>query len=112
MVLNDRLVSVTRAGKATTLLGGTASGWPISSGIRAGLPSGQWSTDGDWFTGPDGKIWGYDGSQLYRVDGPGRVTVIAGPDQGVPQAADQITLIGPSLYFELGTAVVRLEPTR
>jgi hypothetical protein len=112
MVLDDRLVSVTRDGKMTTLLGGAATGWPISTGIRTGIPSGQWSTDGDWFTGPDGKIWGYDGSHLYRVDGPGRVTVIAGPDQGVPQAADQITVIGPALYFELGTDVVRLEPTR
>jgi hypothetical protein len=112
MVLDDRLVSVTRHGKATTLLGGAATGWPISTGIRAGIASGQWSTDGEWFTGPDGKIWGYDGSHLYRVDGPGRVTVIAGPDQGVPQAADQITVIGPAIYFELGTDVVRLEPTR
>jgi hypothetical protein len=113
MVLDDRLVSLTRDGKVTTtLLGGAATGWPISAGIRAGIPSGQWSTDGDWFTGPDGKIWGYDGSHLYRVDGPGRVTVIAGSDQGVPQAADQITVIGPALYFELGTDVVRLEPAR
>jgi hypothetical protein len=112
MVLDDRLVSLTRDGKVTTLLGGAATGWPISAGIRGGIPSGQWSTDGDWFTGPDGKIWGYDGSHLYRVDGPGRVTVIAGSDQGVPQAADQITVIGPALYFELGTDVVRLEPAR
>jgi hypothetical protein len=112
MVLDDRLVSVTRDGKVTTLLGGAATGWPISTGIRAGIPSSQWSTDGNWFTGSDGKVWGYDGSHLYRVDGPGRVTLIAGPGQGVPPAADQITVIGPALYFELGRDVVRLEPTR
>lgn len=112
MVLDDRLDSITRAGRSTTLLGGAPTGWPISTGMRAGIPSGQWSTDGDWFTGPDGKIWGYDGSHLYLVDGPGRVTVIAGPDQGVPQAADKITVIGPALYFELGTDVVRLESAR
>jgi hypothetical protein len=112
MVLDDRLVSITREGRATTLLGGAPTGWPISAGMRAGIPSGQWSTDGDWFTGPDGKIWGYDGSHLYRVDGPGRVTVVAGSDQGVPQAADQVTVIGAALYFELGTDVIRLEPAR
>ena len=30
----------------------------------------QWTTDGDWFAGPDGKLWGYDGSHLVRVYGP------------------------------------------
>jgi|SRR5215207_7958700 len=109
MVLGERLVLVAHDGRATTLLGGATSGWPISS---TGVAADQWTTDGDWFAGPDGKLWGYDGSHLVRVDGPGKVTVIAGPAQGVPQAADQVTVIGRSLYFELGHDVVRLEPTR
>ncbi|TCN40290.1 hypothetical protein EV644_106218 [Kribbella orskensis] len=109
MVLGERLVHVSHDGKATTLLGGATSGWPITA---TGVAADQWTTDGNWFAGPDGKLWGYDGSHLVRVDGPGKVTVIAGPAQGVPQAADQVTVIGKSLYFELGTDVVRLEPTR
>ena len=112
LVLNERLVLAARDGKTTTLFGGAATGWPISSGIRAGMPASQWTTDGEWFPGPDGKVWGYDGSHLTRVDGPGRITTIAGPAQGVPQAADQVTVIGRDLYFELGDDVIRLEPSR
>jgi hypothetical protein len=107
MVLDERLVLVSRAGKQTTLFGGATSGWPISS---TAVPADQWTTDGEWFTGPDGQLWGYDGSHLVRVSEPGKVTVIAGPAQGVPQAADQLTVIGQSLYFELGKDVVRLDP--
>lgn len=109
MVLDERLVLVSRDGKTTALFGGAASGWPISS---AGIAADQWTTDGDWFSGPDGKLWGYDGSHLVRVTGPGAVTVVAGPAQGVPQAADNLTVIGQTLYFELGNDVVRLEPAR
>jgi hypothetical protein len=109
MILDEKLVLVARDGKTTTLLGGAKSGWPISS---PGVAAGQWTTDGDWFAGPDGKLWGYDGSHLVRVSGPGQVTVIAGPAQGVPQAADQLTVIGQSLYFELGNDIVRLDPIR
>ena len=70
-------------------------------------------TDRDW-THPQG---GGTGTNLFGqvsrwVAWGHRVTVIAGSDQGVPQAADQITVIGPALYFELGTDVVRLERTR
>lgn len=108
MVINERLLLAGRDGKTTTLFGGDPTGWPITAKVAPG----QWTTDGEWFSGPDGKIWGYDGSHLTRVDGPGRVTVIAGPRQGVPQAADEVTVIGLSLYFELGNDVVRLEPTR
>ncbi len=63
---------------------------------------------GTWFVGPDGKLWGYDALHLLRVDA-GRVTVLAGPAQGIPQAADQVTVIGPALYFQLGNDVVRLD---
>jgi len=108
-VIEERLLIVQRDGSTTTLLGGATSGWPISA---TGVPASQWTTDGQWFTGPDGKLWGYDGSHVVRVDAPGKVTVIAGPAQGVPQAADEVTVIGSNLYFELGTDVVRLEPTR
>jgi hypothetical protein len=107
MVLDERLVLVSPAGKTTPLLGGATSGWPISS---VGIAAGQWTTDGDWFAGPDGKLWGYDGSHLVRVTGPGQVAIVAGPAQGVPQAADHLTVIGQSLYFELGNDVVRLDP--
>jgi hypothetical protein len=107
MVLGERLIGVRPNGHTTTLLGGAASGWPISS---AGVPAAQWTTDGQWFAGPDGKLWGYDGSHLARVDGPGKVTLVAGPTQHIPQAADEVTVIGTSLYFELGSDVVRLEP--
>jgi hypothetical protein len=108
MVINERLLLTSRDGRTTSLFGGDATGWPVSS---KAAPS-RWTTDGDWFTGPDGKIWGYDGSHLTRVDGPGHVTVMAGPHQGVPQAADGVTVIGRTLYFELGNDTVRLEPTR
>jgi len=106
MVLGERLVLVARDGEVTPLLGGATSGWPISA---TSVPPAQWTADGTWFTGPDGKLWGYDGSHLVRVDGPGRVTVIAGPAQGVPQAADQVTVIGAALYFQLGNDLIRLE---
>ncbi|MFB6721546.1 hypothetical protein ACFCV3_15335 [Kribbella sp. NPDC056345] len=66
---------------------------------------------GTWFAGPDGKLWGYDAVHLLRVDA-GRVTVLAGPGQGVPQAADQVTVIGQALYFQLGNDVVRLDVAR
>ncbi|WP_344150022.1 hypothetical protein [Kribbella yunnanensis] len=66
---------------------------------------------GTWFVGPDGKLWGYDALRLLRVDA-GRVTVLAGPAQGVPQAADQVTVIGQALYFQLGNDLVRLEAAR
>ncbi|WP_405062448.1 hypothetical protein OG474_12625 [Kribbella sp. NBC_01505] len=65
-------------------------------------------TVGMWFAGPDGKLWGYDAVHLLRVEG-GRVTVLAGPTQGVPQAADEVTVIGQALYFHLGNDLVRLE---
>ncbi|TDU90570.1 hypothetical protein EV138_4162 [Kribbella voronezhensis] len=106
MVIDEQLLLVNRSGRSTKLFGGEATGWPVASTV----PPDQWTTDGNWFTGPDGKIWGYDGRQLVRVDGPGRVTVVAGPTQGVPQAADDITVIGTALYFELGNDVVKLEP--
>ncbi|GAB2634028.1 hypothetical protein [Kribbella swartbergensis] len=109
MVLGERLVRVDADGRTTVLLGGSTSGWPISA---SGVPASQWTADGRWFTGPDGKLWGYDGSHLVRVDGPGRVTVIAGARQGVPQAADQVTVIGRALYFQLGNDLVRLEAAR
>jgi hypothetical protein len=107
MVLDERLVLVGRNGRIVPLLGGATSGWPISSTSVA--PS-QWTTDGDWFAGPDGKLWGYDGSHLVRVEGPGRITTIAGPAQGVPQAADEVTVIGNALFFALGNDIVRLDP--
>ncbi|GAA3556939.1 hypothetical protein GCM10022235_26240 [Kribbella ginsengisoli] len=107
MVLDERLVLVSRSGRTTALFGGATTGWPISSTSVA--PS-QWTTDGNWFAGPDGKLWGYDGSHLVRVDGPGRITTIAGPAQGVPQAADEVTVIGRSLFFALGNDIARLDP--
>ncbi|WP_145803273.1 hypothetical protein [Kribbella amoyensis] len=109
MVLGERLVEVSPDGRSTALLGGVSTGWPLST---TKVPVTQRTADGLWFTGPDGRAWGYDGSHLVRVDGPGRVTVVAGPAQGVPQAADQVTVIGDDLYFELGNDVVRLEPVR
>ncbi len=99
MVIDEQLLLVNRSGRSTKLFGGEATGWPVAS---AGRPD-QWTTDGDWFTGPDGKLWGYDGSELVRVDGPGRVTVVAGPAQGVPQAADDVTVIDTALYFDSAT---------
>ncbi len=108
MVIDEKLMLVDPAGKTTKLFGGDATGWSISS---AATPE-HWTTDGTWFSGPDGKLWGYDGSTLTRVDGPNRVTTIAGPTQGVPQAADEITVIGACLYFELGHDIVKLEPLR
>ncbi|NEA34496.1 hypothetical protein [Streptomyces sp. SID13031] len=107
MVLGERLELVSRQGRITPLFGGASSGWPISSTEVA--PS-QWTTDGEWFAGPDGKLWGYDGSHLVRVEGAGRITTIAGPAQGVPQAADEVTVIGRSLFFALGNDIVRLDP--
>lgn len=35
--------------------------------------------------------------------------MLAGPTQGVPQAADEVTVIGQALYFHLGNDLVRLE---
>ncbi|MEU4608775.1 hypothetical protein AB0F43_37800 [Kribbella sp. NPDC023972] len=105
MVLGEQLVRVTGDGRTTVMLGGSASGWPVSA---TGVPGSQLTADGTWFTGPDGKLWGYDGSHLVRVDAPGRVTVIAGPQQGVPQAADQVTVIGSALYFQLNNDLIRL----
>jgi hypothetical protein len=106
MVLGEQLVLMTSDGRTRVLLGGSTSGWPISA---TGVPPSQLTADGMWFAGPDGKLWGYDGSHLVRVDAPGRVTVIAGPRQGVPQAADQVTVIGQALYFQLGNDLIRLE---
>jgi hypothetical protein len=106
MVLGEQLVLVAADGRTTVLLGGSTTGWPISA---TGVPASQWTADGSWFAGPDGKLWGYDGSHLVRVDAPGRVTVIAGPRQGVPQAADHVTVIGQALYFQLGNDLIRLE---
>ncbi|QNE19288.1 hypothetical protein F1D05_16915 [Kribbella qitaiheensis] len=108
MVIDEQLLLTNGSGKTTKLFGGDATGWPVAS---ATTPD-KWTTDGNWFTGPDGKIWGYDGSKLTRVDGPGRVTVVAGPAQGVPQAADEVTVINNHLYFELGNDIVNLEPLR
>jgi len=108
MVIDEQLLLANGAGKTTKLFGGNATGWPVSTATGPD----QWTTDGSWFTGPDGKIWGYDGCDLTRVDGPGRVSVIAGPAQGVPQAADEVTVIGNHLYFELGHDIVELEPLR
>jgi hypothetical protein len=108
MVINERLLLADRHGRTTTLFGGDPTGWPITAKVAPA----RWTTDGEWFTGPDGKLWGYDGCHLSRVDAAGRITVIAGPHQGVPQAADKVTVIGQSLYFELGHDVVRLEPAR
>lgn len=106
MVLGERLVLVARDGRTTTLLGGATTGWPVSA---TGVPSSQLTADGNWFAGPDGRLWGYDGSHLVRVDAPGRITVVAGPEQGVPQAADEVTVIGQTLYFHLGNDLVRLD---
>jgi hypothetical protein len=106
--IDEQMLLVDRFGRTTKLFGGEATGWPVSSGTTPD----QWTTDGNWFTGPDGKIWGYDGSDLIRIDAPGRATVVAGPTQGVPQAADDVTVIGPALYFELTNDVVKLEPLR
>ncbi|MFI5730160.1 hypothetical protein ACIA49_08585 [Kribbella sp. NPDC051587] len=88
--LGDRLVLTDTNGRTSSVAGETA---------------------GLWFTGPDGKLWGYDAVHLLRVDA-GRVTVLAGPTQGVPQAADKVTVIGQALYFELGNDVVRVEAAR
>ncbi|TDD30796.1 hypothetical protein E1218_00330 [Kribbella turkmenica] len=107
MVIGERLVQAAGDGRTRVLLGGSASGWPISA---TGVPAAERTADGSWFTGPDGTLWGYDGSHLVRVDAPGRITVIAGPRQGVPQAADQVTVIRQALYFRLGNDLVRLEP--
>lgn len=109
MVLDERLIQVEPDGRETGLLGGSSTGWPVSA---PGVAAAERTTDGTWFTGPDGRPWVYDGTHLTRVDGPGRVTVIAGPTQGVPQAADDVTPIGTSLYFTLGHDTVRLEPLR
>jgi hypothetical protein len=109
MVLGEQLVLVAGDGRTTVLLGGSTTGWPISA---SGVPASQLTADGSWFAGPDGKLWGYDGSHLVRVDAPGRVTVLAGPRQGVPQAADQVTVIGQALYFQLGNDLIRLEAAR
>lgn len=109
MVLGEQLAVVADDGRTTVLLGGSETGWPISA---TGVPASQWTADGSWFAGPDGKLWGYDGSHLVRVDAPGRVTVLAGPRQGVPQAADQVTVIGQALYFQLGNDLIRLEAAR
>ncbi|MEV0283772.1 hypothetical protein AB0H36_06570 [Kribbella sp. NPDC050820] len=107
MVLGEQLVLVDN--RPTVLLGGSTSGWPVSA---TGLPAAQLTADGTWFTGPDGKLWGYDGCHLVRVDAPGHVTVIAGPRQGVPQAADHVTVIGQALYFQLGNELIRLQAAR
>ncbi|MEV6285306.1 hypothetical protein [Kribbella sp. NPDC051770] len=104
-VLGERLIQVERDGRETVLLGGASTGWPVSA---AGVPAAERTTDGTWFAGPDGRPWVYDGVHLTRVDGPGRVTVVAGPADGVPQAADDLTVIGEALYFELGHDVIRL----
>ncbi|TDD63056.1 hypothetical protein E1263_01745 [Kribbella antibiotica] len=64
-------------------------------------------TVGMWFAGPDGKLWGYDALHLLRFDA-GRISVVAGPTQGVPQAADEVTVIGQALYFRLGNDLVVL----
>ncbi|GAB3816806.1 hypothetical protein GCM10028799_20060 [Kribbella italica] len=106
MVVDERLVQVEPDGRETVLLGGSSTGWPVSA---PGVPAAERTTDGSWFTGPDGRPWVYDGTHLTRVDGPGRVTVIAGPADGVPQAADEVTVVGSTLYFELGHDVIRLE---
>ena len=106
MVLGERLVLVGPDGRTVTLLGGSATGWPVSA---TGVPASQRTADGTWFAGPDGKLWGYDGTHLVRVDAPGHVMVVAGPTQGVPQAADHLTVIGPALYFQLGNDLIRLE---
>jgi len=109
LVLNGRLHSATPDGRLAGLFGGPGTAqWPIWSAVRHGVDPASWSTAGSWFGGPDGRLWGYDGSHLYRVEGAGRVTVLAGPREGVPQAADRVTVIGPALYFELGNDVVRL----
>jgi hypothetical protein len=107
MVLDERLVLAGRDGRTIPLFGGASTGWPISS---TNVPPRRWSTDGEWFAGPDGNLWGYDGSHLVRVEGPGRVTTIAGPAQGVPQAADEVTVIKKALFFALGNDIVRLDP--
>lgn len=106
MVLGERLVLVGPDGRSVTLLGGSTTGWPVSA---TGVPALQRTADGTWFAGPDGKLWGYDGSYLVRVDAPGRITVVAGPTQGVPQAADHLTVIGSALYFQLGNDLIRLD---
>ncbi|MET7277940.1 hypothetical protein ABZS29_06875 [Kribbella sp. NPDC005582] len=85
------------------------------NGVRRVVVNGELQplsdAPGTWFTGPDGKLWGYDALHLLRMDA-GRVTVLAGPEQGVPQAAEQVTVIGQALYFQLGNDLVRLETTR
>jgi len=105
LALKGELLALLPSGQAAMALGDRivlTDGHTISLADR---------TDGLWFAGPDGKLWGYDAVHLLRADA-GRITVLAGPSQGVPQAADKVTVIGQSLYFQLGNDVVRLEAAR
>jgi hypothetical protein len=106
------LARVNPDGSSTTLLGGRPSDdlVPIAEAVARGLGRDQYSFRGQWFTGPDRAVWGYDGWYLYRLDAAGRVTVLGGQDQGLPVAADRVTVIGPDLYFEVGLDVVKVTP--
>jgi hypothetical protein len=106
------LARVNPDGSSTTLLGGKPEDQqvPIAEAVARGLGRDQYSFEAQWFTGPDRTVWGYDGWYLYRLDGTGRVTVLGGPDQGVPVAAGRVTVIGPAIYFELGLDVVKVTP--
>ncbi|MFC0626940.1 hypothetical protein [Kribbella deserti] len=109
IVLQGRLVSVTPDGRQVDLFGGPGEEqWSIWSALKHRIPPDKWSAEGTWFGGPDGRLWGYDGSHLYRVDGVGKVTVIAGPEDGLPQVAYAVTRIGTDLYFEFGDDVLRV----
>lgn len=111
IVLQGRLISLTTDGRQIELFGGPGlEQWAIWSAIENRIAPQRWSAAGSWFGGPDGRLWGYDGSHLYRVEGIGRVTVLAGPGDGLPQAADRVTKIGTDLYFEFGDDVLRVTP--
>lgn len=106
------LARINPDGSTTTLLGGrpATEQVPIAEAIARGLGRDHYSHLAQWFTGPDRAVWGYDGWYLYRLDDTGRVTVLGGPEQAVPVAADRVTVIGPALYFEVGLDVVKVTP--
>lgn len=110
--IGTALVRINPGGSVTTLFGGRPDDEqvPISDAIARGLGKDHYSVKAQWFTGPDKAVWGYDGWYLYRVDPAGKVTVLGGQEQGVPPAANHVTVIGPALYFEVGSEIVKVTP--